>query len=86
LRLKFIKKLNFRYYLKGPKKGDLEIFINLPGSPDNIRITEHGTLLVPLVMARSSDITRTTLLDLFGEYPLVRKIMSTVCCDIKICF
>jgi hypothetical protein len=69
--------------LKGPKKDDSDLFVNLPGSPDNIRIIEHGTLLVPLVMARSSDITRTTLLDLFGEYPLVRKIMSTVCCDIK---
>ena len=67
-----------RYHLKGSKTGELEVFLNLPGSPDNIRKTEHNTLLVPLVIARSSDLIRTTPLDLLGEYPLVRKILSLV--------
>ncbi len=52
--------------------------MNLPGSPDNIRKTDHNTLLVPLVIARSSDLIRTTPLDLLGEYPFVRKILSMV--------
>jgi hypothetical protein len=30
------------------------------------------------VIARSSDLIRTTPLDLLGEYPLVRKILSMV--------
>lgn len=64
--------------MTGSKQGELEVFLNLPGSPDNIRKTDHNTLIVPLVIARSPDLFRVTPLDLLGEYPLLRKYMSMV--------
>lgn len=71
--------LFIRYYLKGEKQGKSEIFTNLPGFPDNIRITDHKTLLVALVVTRATDITRRSILDLLGEYPKIRTIVGTVC-------
>jgi hypothetical protein len=44
----------------------------LPGFSDNIRLTEHNTLLVPFSIARD----KKSLLEVLGKLPLVRKLFS----------
>lgn len=68
----------FRYYLKGPKKGQHEVFLNLPGFPDNVRLSDRNTLLVALVIARKDDFLRKSVLDLLGEYPFIRTVIGRV--------
>lgn len=66
-----------RYYLKGEKKGTTEIFINnMPGFGDTIRLTDHNTLLVPFAATRHDKFK--SLLDMFGEWPYLRSLMSSV--------
>jgi sugar lactone lactonase YvrE len=67
-----------KYYLKGPRKGQTEIMAHLPGFPDNIRLSDHNTLFVALVLVRNPKPYRTTMLDLLGEYPLVRTIIGRI--------
>ncbi|XP_066153997.1 adipocyte plasma membrane-associated protein Hemomucin [Euwallacea fornicatus] len=46
----------FRYYIKGPKKGTHDVFIDgLPGLPDNLKADGKGGFLVPLVLGRDAD-------------------------------
>jgi sugar lactone lactonase YvrE len=62
-----------RLWLKGPKTGEKEIFTdNLPGFPDNINLTERGTVLVALPAFRS------TLLDDVASKPFLRKVFYRV--------
>lgn len=45
----------FKYYLKGPKAGNMEVFMdNLPGLPDNIRLRSSGGFWVGMATKRSS--------------------------------
>ena len=44
----------FRYWIEGPKKGELEIFIDaLPGNPDNINRASDGTYWLAMVGIRT---------------------------------
>ena len=65
-----------RYYLKGSKKGVREVFVDLPGFGDTIRLSERETLMVPIVSARHSIFASP--MDIFGKYPLVRTLMGLV--------
>jgi hypothetical protein len=65
-----------RYYLTGEKKGSREVFIELPGFGDTIRLTDKKTLMVPLAAARASKFT--SLLDLTGKYPFIRHLLGYV--------
>lgn len=66
-----------RFYVKGPKKGQTEIFMdNLPGFSDTIRLTDKNTLLLPFAAVRNS--REASLLDMLSEYPFVRLIISSV--------
>lgn len=57
-----------RYYLKGPKTGQHEIFIDgLPGMPDNVK-KNKGSFYFPLV------ITRNVLIDNISRYPTIKMI------------
>lgn len=38
-----------KFYLKGPNERQREVFAELPGLSDAIRLTDHNTLLVPFV-------------------------------------
>jgi len=50
-----------RYYLKGNKKGQSDLFIDgLPGLPDNIRSDGKGGILVSLIAARTSDVSKNS--------------------------
>jgi sugar lactone lactonase YvrE len=59
-----------RLWLKGPKAGSAEVFIdNLPGFPDNINLSERGTVWVALPSPRAES------LDAAGPRPFLRKVM-----------
>ncbi|CAB3384414.1 Hypothetical predicted protein [Cloeon dipterum] len=71
-----------RYWLKGPKAGQSEVFIDgLPGMPDNLRQTGHGSFFVPLVAARFN--TMPVLSDVIAPYPLIRKFLARLICVLK---
>lgn len=56
-----------RYWLKGPKKGTTDIFIeNLPGFPDGISSTDKGTFWLALASRRSA------LVDTMHQYPKLK--------------
>ena len=64
----------YRYYLKGPKAGQLEMFIEkLPGLPDNISPSSSGGYWVGFAVTRESGIS-----DFLGRYPLLRTIIVKV--------
>lgn len=57
-----------RYWLKGEKRGQLEVFIdNLPGHPDNLTFNGTDTFWVALYAPRNS------LLDKLLPWPILRK-------------
>lgn len=60
-----------RYYLKGPKAGKSEIFIDgLPGMPDNIKKIGKGSFYVPLVFGRNP------IIDKISNYPTIRMMIA----------
>lgn len=66
-----------RYYLKGPKAGTSEVFIDgLPGLPDNLKSDGQGGFLVPLVLSRNKD--HPILFQSLGPFPRIRKLISRV--------
>jgi len=66
-----------RYYLKGEKKGQSDVFIDgLPGVPDNIRPDGKGGILVSLPLARSPQ--APTVLDRLSPLPWVRKLILRI--------
>ena len=62
-----------RYNLAGAKKGTKELFANLPGNSDNIRLTDRNTLLVPF------NVLRSTFTDLIARNSFVRTTIKNVC-------
>jgi hypothetical protein len=62
--------------LSGDKKGKVELFANLPGFGDNIRLTDRQTLMVPFSAVRKSEYA--SVLDLLSAYPSVRNFMGKV--------
>ncbi|XP_063444225.1 adipocyte plasma membrane-associated protein-like [Mytilus trossulus] len=69
-----------RYYLKGPKAGQSDIFAeNLPGYADNIKLNSHGNFYVGLGAVRYEGISRLgPFLDLVGPYPNLKKFIAKV--------
>lgn len=64
-----------RYYLKGPKKGKLEVFAdNVPGFPDNVRASGRGTYWVAFFQSRFGG--KPTALDRLARYPEVRSFLA----------
>ncbi|XP_060536494.1 adipocyte plasma membrane-associated protein Hemomucin-like [Cylas formicarius] len=64
-----------RYYLKGPKKGTHDIFIDgLPGVPDNITPDGKGGFLVPLIFGIDSQYP--ALYQTAGPLPWIRKLVA----------
>jgi sugar lactone lactonase YvrE len=58
-----------KYYLKGERKGQHEVFINnLPGFPDGVNISKDGTVWV------SIPVKRLDKLDKLLPYPFLRKV------------
>ena len=66
----------FRYYIKGEHEGKSEVFVrNLPGVPDNIRLSSRGGYWVGISMTR----TETTYL--IEQYPRARNFLAKVTID-----
>jgi hypothetical protein len=67
-----------RYHLKGERKGQREVLANLPGFPDNIRLSDHKTYLVAFAMVRFPNSFYSSLMDALGEYPWIRRAIASV--------
>ncbi|KAI4466958.1 strictosidine synthase-related [Holotrichia oblita] len=64
-----------RYYLKGPHKGNKDVFIDgLPGLPDNINSDGQGGFFLPLMAARDDYTPIPT--QVLGSFPLFRKLAA----------
>jgi hypothetical protein len=62
-----------RIWLKGPKKGTRETFVdNLPGYPDNLSMDDEGTVWVGLVLPR------TAVVDKLHSHPFLMKILARI--------
>jgi sugar lactone lactonase YvrE len=55
-----------RYWLEGPKAEQLELYANLPGYPDNVRMNDKGNFWVAI------DCCRTRTLEVFSHHPWIR--------------
>ncbi|RLN15965.1 protein STRICTOSIDINE SYNTHASE-LIKE 13 [Panicum miliaceum] len=55
-----------RYWLEGPRTGELEVFANLPGFPDNVRSNGKGQFWVAI------DCCRTPAQEVFAKQPWLR--------------
>ena len=63
----------YRYYLKGPKAGQLETFIDeLPGVPDNISPSANGGYWIGFAL------TRDKISDFMCHKPFLRTIIVKV--------
>lgn len=67
-----------KYYLKGTKQGHKEVFLNLPGFADNIRISPFNTLFVAFANVRQPKRWPQSLLDFLGEYPTIRTLIGMI--------
>ena len=62
-----------RYYIKGEHEGKSEVFAqNLPGFPDNIRLSSKGGYWVGFALKR------TDMSDLITQYPRARSFIAKV--------
>ncbi|XP_039132505.1 LOW QUALITY PROTEIN: protein STRICTOSIDINE SYNTHASE-LIKE 13 [Dioscorea cayenensis subsp. rotundata] len=57
-----------KYWLEGPKTGELELFANLPGFPDNVRMNDKGQFWVAI------DCCRTPAQEVLSQHPWLRSI------------
>ena len=65
-----------RYYLKGPRKGQFEVFAdNLPGYGDNVRSRKAGGYWLGLASIRKQPFS---LLDFFVARPWLTKLVTKV--------
>jgi hypothetical protein len=63
----------FRYFLKGPKAGQQDVFLDgIPGMPDNIRSNGKGGFYVALIVRRQE------FVDVLGPLPIVRKVVLRI--------
>lgn len=61
-----------KHYLKGKKKGQTEVFVNVPGYPDNIRSSKRG-YWISLVSYNNP--AHLGIMDRLSQYPFIRKII-----------
>lgn len=61
-----------KYYLKGAKKGQLEVLIELPGYPDNLRPSKNGYWIAINNFKNSS---HPGIIEHLRNYPLIKKVI-----------
>lgn len=63
-----------RHYISGPKKGTTEVFAeNLPGLPDNLRLSTNGTFWVAMAAIRRKQ--QFSMFDFLGDKVLLREMI-----------
>ena len=71
----------WRYWLKGEKRGQKEIFAHTPGSPDNIKTTPDGNFIVGIVVPNiegSDSFLKTLMCN-----PILAKVIVRLCCFVQ---
>ncbi|XP_046401505.1 adipocyte plasma membrane-associated protein-like [Ischnura elegans] len=64
-----------RYHLKGPKKGQTDVFLDgLPGAPDNIKRTENDGFFIALTAHRAPG--GFNVLEFLGMHPILQKFFA----------
>ncbi|XP_046364773.2 adipocyte plasma membrane-associated protein-like [Haliotis rufescens] len=67
----------WRYWLKGSKAGQKEVFMeNLPGLPDNIRRNRRGTFWVGFATVRRAE--KFSMLDFTSDKPWLRSLITKI--------
>lgn len=62
-----------KHYLRGPKTGQTEVFIDqLPGLPDNINLGDNGIYWVAI------NTLRDPLIDSLAQYPFIRRLIGAI--------
>ncbi|GJP31422.1 hypothetical protein CLOM_g12254 [Closterium sp. NIES-68] len=69
-----------RYWIKGPKAGSSELFLDLPGLPDNIRLNPRGRFWIALHAKRG------VIIDILTTRPWLRRIMMRLPLEVKILY
>jgi adipocyte plasma membrane-associated protein len=65
-----------KYHLSGDKKGRREVFADIPGAGDTIRLSSKNTLLVPFVSVRNPN--TLSLMDTLSTHPWIRTALFMV--------
>lgn len=71
-----------KYHITGPKKGQLEVFVdNIPGSPDNLSSDENG-IWVALIVTHDKE--NPTIVHSLARTGIVRKFILRMCTLVKL--
>ncbi|NWH41299.1 APMAP protein, partial [Chloropsis hardwickii] len=74
LRCSNILSMTFRYYVSGLMKGGADMFVeNMPGFPDNIRLSSSGGYWVAMAAVRPNP--GFSLLDFLSEKPWIKRVI-----------
>lgn len=66
-----------RHFIAGPRKGETEIFAeNLPGLPDNIRLSQNNTLWIGMAGVRHT--TKPSFVDFLAGLPHIRQFLIDI--------
>lgn len=66
-----------KYHLKGSRVGVFDVFLdNMPGFPDNIRMSHNGTYWVGLAFVRRRE--KFSFADALGPYPMIRNMLAKI--------
>merc|ERR1711988_1125960 len=72
----------WRYWLKGDKRGQKEIFAETPGTPDNIRPSEDGKYLVGILLPYAEE-HRSYIMTKVVANPVLSKVIVRLYCLIQ---
>ena len=71
----------WRYWLKGEKRGQKEIFAHTPGNPDNIKYSEDGKYIVGIIVPKLPN--ESNFLTSMGTNPVLAKVIVRLYCLIQ---
>lgn len=57
-----------KYWLEGPRSGEVDVVVNLPGFPDNVRVNDKGQFWVAI------DCCRTKAQEVLANNPWIRSV------------
>jgi len=69
----------WKYWLKGDKRGQKEIFVQTPGYPDNIKLSPEGNFIVGIVLPHKEGYSGSYLQGMLTN-PILAKLSVRLCC------